>query len=980
MSSWNDRLRRSVNFLMGDPRASVIMWGPQRTMIYNEHYKCILEKKHPCAMGRSLGEVWPEVPVLADAIARADETGCSSQTDRELHFVERLGYLEEVYGSWTLVAVLCGEQSMFYATIIETTEQVVYERQKDSLLRVEKETADARSEAEYWSGIARGLESNNQDAPWAVVYSSKPARSSSGACTVASHDIDFASREWKLEARLGILDAATPLTIDAEWSAAHFTPSFEAGMTSGEVQLLRLSDGTFAPHLHSVSTSRAYGDCCDSAVLIPVGRLNTGYFSGFLIMGINSRRAYAEPYQAWIKLLLQQLSSSLSSLNVIEEENRRIQRAAEQAALDRTQLTAKLALTEREARNNELRFRTIADHVPVAMYEISVEGDILYANDSYFELLGLDRNNLHPFCWVDTIHESSMETYEAQFEKLTAGESVQYEAMMKKPFIANDVLHGKWIEGETWILMAGYAVRNADGSIKSIQGALIDISRQKWMERSQERRMQELVELKRQQERFMDMVGHEIRNPPSAITLCAESILDSLESALETSNSVITIDRESIESHIENAEVITTCIQHQRRIIDDVLTLSKLDSGLLVIAPCEVQPSHLIEQSLRMFTGEFQESGINLQYNIDQSYYDLDINWVLLDPSRLLQINLNLVTNAIKFTRNEPTRNITVTLAASRTKPTHSPNGTTYLDAAMPDKSTPLASPALTSAELTDSVYLMIAVHDSGIGIPAQELSNIFLRFQQSSPKTHVRYGGSGLGLFISRELARLQGGKIGVASEHGKGSVFEFYVRTKRCAKPEGGKMSFGGPGDAGDGRRTSLRRMVSNYEGKGGRRAGSPKREGGGTGVGQSERKKFHVLLVEDNLVNQKVMAKQLMKAGHVVALANHGREAVEYVQRTKFASGDGAGEELDVVLMDIEMPIMDGLEATRLIRSMESSGALHGTVPVIAVTANARGEQQMTAREAGVNAIVTKPFQMAELMHEIHRVAARCRSSNA
>ncbi|KJY02211.1 hypothetical protein TI39_contig78g00003 [Zymoseptoria brevis] len=264
----------------GRPTGVGIMWGPQRTMIYNEHYRYILEKKHPWAMGRSLGEVWPEVQALADAIARADETGCSSQTDRELHFVERLGYLEEVYGSWTLVAVLCGEQSMFYATIIETTEQVVYERQKDSLLRVEKETADARSEAEYWSGIARGLESNKQDAPWAVVYSSKTARSSSGACTredITSHDIDFASREWKLE----------------------------AGMTSGEVQLLRLSDGNFAPHLHSVSTSGAYGDRCDSAVLIPVGRSNNGYFAGFMILGIDIRRAYGEPYQAWISLLHQ---------------------------------------------------------------------------------------------------------------------------------------------------------------------------------------------------------------------------------------------------------------------------------------------------------------------------------------------------------------------------------------------------------------------------------------------------------------------------------------------------------------------------------------------------------------------------------------------------------------------------------------------------------------------------------------------------
>jgi signal transduction histidine kinase len=540
-----------------------------------------------------------------------------------------------------------------------------------------------------------------------------------------------------------------------------------------------------------------------------------------------------------------------------------------------------------------------------------------------------------------------METYERNFKLLEAGEAVRFEMMIKKPFIADDIIQGKRIEGETWILAAGYPIRNPDGSIRSIQGALIDISRQKWMETFQERRMAELIELKRQQENFMDMVGHEVRNPLSAITLCAESILDSLETALATASpeGVITIPQPVVESHIENAEVITTCIQHQRRIIDDVLTLSKLDSGLLVIAPCEVQPAHLVEQSLRMFAGEVQEFGINLKYNVEDSYKALNIDWVLLDPSRLLQINLNLVTNAIKFTRSEPVRNITVSLSASTTRPTHSPNGTTYLSAAPDSSDAATTSPPQTSGEQDETIYLMIAVSDSGIGIPEQELTNIFLRFQQSSPKTHVRYGGSGLGLFISRELARLQGGRMGVASEYGKGSTFEFYVKTKRCAKPEGGRMPpYGGSGEMSEGRRTSLRRMFSENSGAGTAAAARiaaptsttaaatttdgataptstaavPIRNGNKTPsatAAQNGGEKLHILLVEDNLVNQKVMSKQLTNAGHEVAVANHGLEAMEYVRRTSLATGkqrawseggEGSGKSLDVVLMDIEMPV--------------------------------------------------------------------------
>jgi PAS domain S-box-containing protein len=984
MSAWNDKIRASVNFLLADPRAAAMFWGPQRIMLYNEGYAGLLAGKHPTAMGKRLKEVWPDADEVQNAITLADRTGAATVGNQEVFFVDRRGYVEEVYADWSLIPVLCGENCLYYNAVSETTEQVVYQRQKETLLRVEKETAEATEQVAFWKNVIRGLEGNPQDAPWAVIYSSEASRRLSSTSLQEEaiiEDIDLDSHRWLLQGSIGIPDdevSVVPAVVDAAWSATNFSPHFKSCISSGEIQILHFSDGTLSPHLKAVAKSRAYGDECKSAVLIPLGRPHEGHINAFILLGVNSRRAYNDPYQSWIRLLHNQLVSSLVTLKGIEDDQHRIRIAAEMAALDRKRLTEKLALTEHEARDNESRFRTIADNVPVAMYEISVEGEILYANDSYFELLGIRREDARPFCWVETIHESALKTYEDNFKLLAAGESVRYEAMMKKPFVANDVLQGKRIEGETWILMTGYAVKNADGSMKSIQGALIDISRQKWMESSQERRMQELLELKRQQEKFMDMVGHEVRNPLSAITLCAESILDSLESAMEVSNgSVITIDRGIVEGHVENAQVITTCIQHQRRIIDDVLTLSKLDSGLLVIAPCEVQPSHLIEQSLRMFAGEVQESDINLKYIIDSSYHDLEIDWVLLDPSRLLQINLNLVTNAIKFTRNEPTRNITVTLAASRTRPTHSPNGTTYLEAAASASAPP--SPAVSPSDEDDSVYLMIAVHDSGIGIPAPELDNIFLRFQQSSPKTHVRYGGSGLGLFISRELARLQGGRIGVASEYGRGSTFEFYIRTKRCSRPEGGKMTFGGPGKPGE-RRLSLKRMFSNGGEGMGRMTAQPRRRGMKDDT--SNGKKYHILLVEDNLVNQKVMSKQLAKAGHYVALANHGQEAVDYIKTTTFARGENDGKRLDCILMDIEMPvsllswavaptpchplkflaltdrrdtqIMDGLEATRTIRAMEASGELNSYVPVIAVTANARSEQQQTARHAGVNAV--------------------------
>lgn len=111
------------------------------------------------------------------------------------------------------------------------------------------------------------------------------------------------------------------------------------------------------------------------------------------------------------------------------------------------------------------------------------------------------------------------------------------------------------------------------------------------------------------------------------------------------------------------------------------------------------------------------------------------------------------------------------------------------------------------------------------------------------------------------------------------------------------------------------------------------------------------FKVLLVEDNLVNQRVLRKQLQKAGHSVAIANHGQEALEHLQNTKFWKGNVDAEDLDVILMDLEMPIMDGLTACRHIRELESNGVVVRHVPVIAVTANARKEQIETCLAAGM-----------------------------
>lgn len=157
---------------------------------------------------------------------------------------------------------------------------------------------------------------------------------------------------------------------------------------------------------------------------------------------------------------------------------------------------------------------------------------------------------------------------------------------------------------------------------------------------------------------------------------CADQIIASLSeyrSSLKASGTTTPTNGAGnaylIDEAVEAADTIIYCAMHQKRIIDDILTLSRLDSNLLLVSPEPSQPIQLVRTALKMFEAELKRSGTKLDFIEQQSLLDLQVQWTLLDPSRVLQVLLNLVTNAIKFTRTEPQRHITITMGASLTAP-----------------------------------------------------------------------------------------------------------------------------------------------------------------------------------------------------------------------------------------------------------------------------------------------------------------------
>ncbi|GAA5985176.1 hypothetical protein JCM10908_002555 [Rhodotorula pacifica] len=632
-----------------------------------------------------------------------------------------------------------------------------------------------------------------------------------------------------------------------------------------------------------------------------------------------------------------------------------------QLGLMRTELERRVeertrALIESEGRNRALaeRYSMLSTVSPVGVIEINTSGEIVYANPRWYTITGLGERPLS--AWLDCVEPEDVPKIENIWRLAVAG-GESSEASDRQFRFKN----GRVAQLE---IRSSSEVGLPDGYV----GALTDITRQKEIEvlhlREVERRAADAEENRRNTELFLDMSSHELRNPLSGVWQNAEVVAASLGkyvNMLEELRRGQQLDDQTLQSlhdemveNVDAVESIILCASHQGRIADDILNVSKLNMGLLTVNPVPFDLVARMNEVVRVSEAECLQKGIDLKLEADESIHRLRAEWIRADPSRLHQILLNFVSNALKFTLDSNERRVTVRITAHETQPPLRPQA---MRVSQPPPNV-----------LHDSVWVTIAVEDTGRGLSEEELKRLFARFSQANPRSD-QYGGSGLGLYVSKKLVELHSGFIEVESQAGVGSIFSVTIPTER-ATPADEQQQPPPPPITIPTARIPKRPHSASPSSEPPKASKTSK-----TGVSTSPlatvpvEHPIHVLVVEDNEINRKVLNRQLKNAGYEVSLVGDGQQALDALaEDARRATQDAAYNGIQVVLMDIEMPVMDGLTAIRELRRREQAGEIDRRYPVCAVTGNARDAQQTECLAAGFNDTCTKPYKFTDIVNKI------------
>ena len=507
---------------------------------------------------------------------------------------------------------------------------------------------------------------------------------------------------------------------------------------------------------------------------------------------------------------------------------------------------------ERALRESEQRYRMLAENTVEMIVQTDMEAVRRYVSPASRRILGYEPEELVGRRPHEMVHPDDLPEVAAILADLCEGRRT--EAVKRQRYRRKD-------GGYVWVEVNYRLFHDADGHPLGCMACTRDIS-------EQQAHSEALQEAKLAAERasqaktdFLAAMSHEIRTPLNAVIGFTDLMIasDRLEPDLR-----------------RQADLVRSSGQALLIIVNDILDFSKVEAGAIELARESFAPAALVDGCVSIVGGLARQKGLEIQASIDGDLPERLVG----DQDRLRQILLNLLNNAVKFTRRG-----SISLALRH------------------------------EGAAAGGERLRFSVTDTGIGIPQDKLPRLFQRFSQVDGSIQRDFGGTGLGLAISKHLVELMGGEIGVSSQEGAGSTFWF-----RVTLPRGGLLE-------------TLAAVAPPMQ--------APVRA--------------RLLLVEDSEINQTLARAVLEAAGHSVDIVGDGAAAVRAVEEGSY----------DLVLMDIQMPGMDGITATRAIRRLTTASA---RVPIVAMTANVLPDEVSGFAAAGMDGHVGKPFNRTELIETI------------
>ncbi|MFJ7142917.1 ATP-binding protein [Pseudomonas protegens] len=504
-------------------------------------------------------------------------------------------------------------------------------------------------------------------------------------------------------------------------------------------------------------------------------------------------------------------------------------------------------------------------------------------NDVWLQILGYSKQQMEQAFghglerWTALVHPDDYEPVMARLKAHLNDEVGEYRAEYR---MRNK--EGQWL----WVLDIGKIMqRDANGAPTRVTGVLQDISERKAVEAQIQQSRRDAERATQAKSEFLDCMSHEIRTPLNAIIGMAHLALDL---PLEP------VQRDYIEK-------IDRAAKHLVGTINGVLDLSKIEAGKLSMEQVGFDLRELVDDVLLLVRQRAEEKALRLQLDIPASLPRRYVG----DPLRLAQVLTNLVDNSIKFTE---AGHVCIGVCLVR--------------------------------QWDHQVLLCFSVTDTGVGISDEQQARLFNAFVQADRSISRRYGGSGLGLTISKKIVQLMQGDIWVKSRPGQGATFKFSVQLslsplpleENCTAPAASCIAPAGPSTGAAAGQGAIN---------------DPVRWLAGT----------RVLVVEDNRLNQEVLQGLLQRVGVQVVLAANGAEALHLLlEEGRF----------DAVLMDCQMPVMDGFDTTRKIRGYRHLQSL----PIIAVTASSQPDVQGRALAAGMSDLLSKPLEVAAFYRALVR----------